>query len=148
VRSEFVGDVLSEAAQTVLEKMFFMMADGDAEPVFAPDTELLRTSMSFSGWRSGTFEVQTPMSCARSIAESFVGADDDMTADGVSEVMCELANMVCGSTLSHLAADRIFDLSAPSSVALPASEYTVTAQRGLMLGDGLVTFAMALEAMP
>ncbi len=144
MRTELVAEALGDAAQSVLETMFFMVAEGEAEPVFPAETKLIRTSMTFTGWWNGTFEMRTAVNCARTIAESFVGMDEDMSPTGVSDVMCELANMVCGSTLSHLAQDRIFDLSAPSTG--PAAECEMTAVRGLMFGDGLITFAMAIEA--
>jgi CheY-specific phosphatase CheX len=146
VQTELVATALGDAAQAVLETMFFMMADGEAEPVFPPDAELMRTAMSFKGHWSGTFELQTPVECARMIAESFVGSDGDVA---VGEVMCELANMVCGSTLSNLANDKIFDLSKPQVCA--AAEQTgstgaVTASKGLDLGGSVVAFAMSIEA--
>jgi CheY-specific phosphatase CheX len=147
-----IAAVLGSAAETVLETMFFTMAEGDAEPVFPPDTDLMRTAIAFTGEWSGTFEMQTPMNCARTIAESFVGADepDGMGADKVSEVMGELANMVCGSTLSQLASDKIFDLGAPRRLHsdepdVPFAAYAVTASRGLNLGDGVLAFAMAID---
>jgi CheY-specific phosphatase CheX len=146
VETEHIAVVLGDAAQNVLETMFFMMAEGDAEASFPPDIELLRTSMTFTGEWSGTFELQTPVACARAIAESFAGADD---AEEVGEVMCELTNMVCGSTLSQLAGDKIFDLSAPRlepAANIPAN--AVTASRALNFGDGIVAFALAIEANP
>jgi CheY-specific phosphatase CheX len=149
VQSEQIAVALGDAAQTVLETMFFMMAEGEAEPMFAPDADLMRTAMTFNGHWTGTFEVRTPVACAHMIAQSFVGADDEMTPENVSEVMCELANMVCGSTLSNLANDRIFDLSKPQVCA--AEEHVATANavkvaKGLDLGGGVVAFAMSIEA--
>jgi CheY-specific phosphatase CheX len=152
VQSEQIAEVLGSAAETVLETMFFTMAEGEAEPIFAPETELMRTAIAFSGEWSGTFEMMTPFSCARTIAEGFVGADEmeQMEADKVGEVMGELANMVCGSTLSQLANDKIFDLGAPRQLHsgepnLSAAANAVTASRGLNLGEGMVAFSMAIE---
>jgi len=154
VQSEQIAEVLGSAAETVLETMFFTMAEGEAEPAFPPETNLMRTAIAFSGEWSGTFEMQTPFSCARTIAESFVGADEleEMSADKVGEVMGELANMVCGSTLSQLANDKIFDLGAPRQLRsgdpmIPVAVDAVTASRGLNLGEGVVAFAMAIEAI-
>jgi CheY-specific phosphatase CheX len=155
IHSEHVGAVLQNAAETVLETMFFMMAEGAADPVHPPQTEMMRTALSFSGEWSGTFELDVPAACARSIAESFVGIDDcgEIPPERVGEVMCELANMICGSTLSHLASDKIFNLSAPHVCTSTEhircqGTHTVMAAKGLNLGEGVVSFAMAIEAAP
>ncbi|HYA18729.1 MAG TPA: chemotaxis protein CheX, partial [Bryobacteraceae bacterium] len=111
------------------------------------------TALSFKGHWSGTFELQTPVECAQMIAKSFVGAgdSDNMPPEAVGEVMCELANMVCGSTLSNLANDRIFDLGKPQICTAAATETlaasnTISAAKGLDLGGGVVTFAMSIES--
>jgi CheY-specific phosphatase CheX len=153
MQSEHIGAVLGAAAENVLEVMFFTMAEGDADPVFPPGTHLIRTAMNFSGEWSGSFELQAPLDCARAIAENFAAADcaEEMPEETVAAVMCELASMVCGSTLCQLASDKIFDLGAPrvlSSIetdARPAAN-AVAGSRGLILGDGVVAFAMAIEA--
>ena len=49
VSVEKISGALGDAAQTVLEKMFFTMAEGEAEPMFAPDAELMHTAMTFKG---------------------------------------------------------------------------------------------------
>jgi CheY-specific phosphatase CheX len=157
ISSEHVGTVLSDAAQTVLETMFFTMAEGEAPPEHPVGAELMHTAITFSGEWRGTFDLQMPVACAQTIAESFVGAEpgEEMPEERVGEVICELANMVCGSTLSHLASDKIFDLSAPrlrpgtepictESLSMPNA---VKAARGLNLGDAVVTFALAIEAV-
>jgi hypothetical protein len=55
------------------------------------------------------------------MAESFTGAMDpaELPDEKVREVVAELTNMICGSTLSHWASDKIFSLGMPLWIATP-----------------------------
>ena len=155
MQSEQIANVLGDAAQTVLETMFFTMAEGETEPVFPPEIRLIRVTLDFSGEWPGTFDLRTPIHCARAIAESFAGleaTEEEMSAEKVGEVLCELANMVCGSTLSRLASGKIFDLGVPrlldgGETLEAAVPNAITVSRGLNLGDGILALAMAIEGV-
>jgi CheY-specific phosphatase CheX len=156
VETERIAEVLGDAANTILETMFFTMAEGYTEPLFAPDTPVLHAALSFSGAWSGTFELKAPFDSARAITQSFVGAMDpeEVPDERVGEVICELANMVCGSTLSQLGDDKIFHLGTPYLVgpedgaSLQRGPGTSdTAVRALDLGsDGLLALSLTIEA--
>ena len=153
MQTEMISDALGDAAQSVLETMFFVSPEGTAEPAYPQEVPLLGVGLTFSGEWSGTFELQTPITSARTLAEGFVGTLDpsEVEGDKTTEVICELANMVCGSTLTRLAGDKIFDLGSPHLVSLPplprvAAPADSTATRALDLGFGVIAFTLTIGA--
>ena len=54
---------------------------------------------------------------ARMLAAGFLGEDEGMLTDSQpGEVVCELANMLCGSLVSKLESEESFDLAPPELV--------------------------------
>ncbi len=106
--------LLGQTAREILETMFFMSPEDAVEPNPAPE-DLLTAELRFEGALSGWFRIQLQESCARAMAGNFSGVMDpsELSAESVAGVLCELANMVCGATLSRLDPDAIFNLSSP-----------------------------------
>ena len=124
-----------ESATEVLETMFFTSLTGVAAPEWN-ETDCLDASLSFRGARSGAFGVRAPLAVARLVASNFLGADqDDLTAEQTAQVLCELANMLCGSTLCRLEKNRLFDLASPGLSGGPPDDPRV-ATRTLELEEG------------
>ena len=152
MQAETIRAAIGSAAETVLETMFFTMPESEAEPVFPLDTKVLRTAMTISGAWSGSFELNASVDSARTIAGNFLGEFDpaEVTDEQVSAVLCELANMICGSTLSHLDGEKIFDLGSPESSLVSGSGENQTvssalgAAYGMNMGDGIITLALAV----
>ncbi len=136
--------------ESVLETMFFAMADGEADPMDPLPPDSYRMGMSFDGACEGRFEVRIAKEAAHRIAESFSGvADpDDLTEGGVLEVVGELTNMICGSMLSQWAEDKIFSLSTPSRIAAPnvpdRPAALSVASRAFVLDGGVLAAEMEL----
>ena len=133
--------------------MFFVVPEGTADPACPGDVPLLGVGLTFSGEWCGTFELQTPLSSARTLTEGFIGTLDpaEVEDEKTAEVICELANMVCGSTLTRLAGDKVFDLSSPHLMNLPhrlpvAAPKDATATRALDLGFGVIAFTLTIGA--
>ena len=61
----------------------------------------------------------------------------------LSQVTCELANMVCGVTLSRMAPDAIFCLNAPQTCPAPLEADTTETVRWLDSGSGLIRLALS-----
>src|ERR1041384_8232990 len=102
---------LRPACEEVLETMFFTSVMQDAEP--SPEL-LCGAGLRFSGSPSGSFQVRTSTVAAPGLAAGFLGdAESDITAERAGEVVCELANMLCGSVLSCMDRAAIFELSQP-----------------------------------
>jgi hypothetical protein len=134
---------LRESAEEVLETMFFAAVLGDAaEP--APEDRGGAARVAFSGAPPGVCTVAACPAAARSLAAAFLGIDEsEVSAGGADEVMRELANMICGSTLSRLAPDAPFELRslegapdpdapAPRSHAAPGARCTLDIGAGAL----------------
>jgi CheY-specific phosphatase CheX len=105
---------LRDSVREVLEKMFFV------QPLDAPfqDTETaggdVAVKLTFDGSPSGALTLCVSHSAARQIAADFLGADQaDLSSSQIHEVVCELANMICGSVLSRVESTATFRLSKP-----------------------------------
>jgi CheY-specific phosphatase CheX len=142
----FLRRVLHESLVDVLEKMFFIsILDESPDSTTLPEEDMA-VRLSFEGKPSGSLTVQLNRFVARSIAADFVGAEPVELSDSqVGEVMCELANMICGSVLSRVESAVTFRLGAPEIVAAgqpppSAAIYSVP------LGPAPITVAMVTEA--
>lgn len=100
----------------MLETMFFAGADGERPGYAFGAGDAIEARLRFDGERPGEFRVLVAPRAARSIAANFLGADEEagITEAQAADVVSELANMICGSALSHLAGDMAFELSHPS----------------------------------
>jgi CheY-specific phosphatase CheX len=106
---------LADSVEEVLYKMFFIeaLAEPAPAPAGAPADEL-SAALRFEGRPSGGLKLAVSRPAARSIAADFL-AEDESVLDGrqVAEVICELANMICGAMLSRVESEETFRLSAP-----------------------------------
>jgi CheY-specific phosphatase CheX len=119
-----VHKLLSEAAQRVLETMFFVTPDKVSMDPQRPAGALIAASLTFQGAPPGRFGLVVSDLVARTLTENFIGCDDDIVLlpAQVAGVMGEIANMMCGAVVSQMESDVIFDLSAPESVHVGADE--------------------------
>jgi hypothetical protein len=105
--------ILSRVTAEVLETMFF------DEPVPAPcDHDWIPAApsvrMTFEGSHCGQFLLSVSGGVARSITPAFLGVEPEEVTEGQShQVLLELANILCGSVLSHLWPDSDLKLGEP-----------------------------------
>ena len=114
---------LRAAVDEVLEKMFFAETLGECHACDAQCAagEKLGVSLTFAGKPSGFLLLHMSAMAARQIAADFLGADEpSVSAQQTSEVVCEMANMICGSVLSRVESATTFQLGAPHVVAASA----------------------------
>jgi hypothetical protein len=115
-QSEIGGVMLSATSQT-LETMFFTGVESELEPAEAKSElgpDAWSVEVGFNGNPSGAFWLELPETTARALADSFLGAfGDEVPNEKVREVAFELANMLCGSVLSHFGGDCTFLLEPP-----------------------------------
>jgi|SRR5579864_1032693 len=110
-------EALSAAAADVLETMFFSPVMGEATPGASCSEPVLMARLKFSGGRSGSFTIRVSARAAATIAANFLGEETDDPEPGqVRDVVCEMANMICGSVLSRLDREAHFDLQHPELV--------------------------------
>jgi CheY-specific phosphatase CheX len=108
---------LVESVEEVLEKMFFIEALAEPSGEAAPAEEV-SARLEFAGSPSGGLELAVSRPAARGIAADFLAEEEAGLTDGqVGEVICELANMICGAMLSKVESDGLFHLSAPRIAA-------------------------------
>jgi CheY-specific phosphatase CheX len=112
MRSTDLQQIFLESASEVLETMFFTgVVEDNAEQ---DKVKMVSAELTFHGNPSGRFGVQVPYKTGRTIAASFMGADEcDVTEEQIGEVICELTNMICGSVLSRLEEGARFELLHP-----------------------------------
>ena len=108
-----VSSILAESLQNVLEFMCFTPVEGLADTPKEEAFPCATAAFCFRGHRSGSFWLSIPAGAAQEISSSFAGTSD-LDRDQVAEVVGELANIACGSTLSRYANGGIFDLDSPS----------------------------------
>lgn len=133
-------EVLLEAAQSVLETMFFTSVMGDRD--VPPDPPCLDARVQFRGAPSGVFGIRLTAPAARTIAANFLGIEDEneATDEQIAEVVCEMTNMLCGAVLSKVESDSTFDIALPEIAPAPEG-WT----RSLDLDNGALMLALSLE---
>jgi CheY-specific phosphatase CheX len=146
-------ELLSIATKEVLETMFFTEVLGDAEPLTALESHQLTARLSFHGAPPGAFSLRVTRQAARAIAADFLGLDQEEQASETQtgEVICELANMICGSVLSRLERDARFELSSPVLMSAAQAPEGTAAQafcRAFDLGCGVLTVSLELQPGP
>jgi CheY-specific phosphatase CheX len=115
--SDSLQFVLRQSLEDVLEKMFFIRFLGEAADECSPQEGELMVHLTFEGEPSGSLTLRIPQEAARSISADFLGAEEcELTPQQVGEVVCELANMICGSVLSRVESAATFHLAPPRLV--------------------------------
>lgn len=142
--------LLSGAVDSVLERMFFSAAWGPAER--ETDGAVLESRLAFHGRPSGTFSVCLSEPAARLMAAGFLGEDEDALTDAqTGQVVCELANMLCGSLVSKLESKESFDLGSPELVPfgndiVAGCGAAAAACQSFELEGGILTVTLHLKA--
>lgn len=140
--------VLFDSAEAVLETMFFTAVIGDTEPG-ASNAPGISARLSFRGNPSGSFGVSAPVETGRKIAASFLGVEEEaLTEPQIGEVICELANMVCGSVLSRLESKMGFELLHPELDSSESSwrQDAAVVSRAFELDEGTLEVWAKLES--
>jgi CheY-specific phosphatase CheX len=99
---------------------------------------------------SGDFRIHIEETCAGAIAGNFTGAMDPAELDSATTtgVLCELANMICGATLSRLEPDSIFKLGQPRLAQPGLSGDPDAAEQWLRMDEGLIGLQLRVEDNP
>ena len=106
--------LLSESVGEVLESMFFTGVFDEDASKGDDEASLISARLSFRGTPSGEFGIRTRPETAQKLSASFLGEEESAINEiQRGEVLCELANMLCGSFLSRLEKTDRFELSKP-----------------------------------
>ena len=144
-----LDQLLLGAVEAVLETMFFAAPLGPAEPETGAGVRRVR--LAFRGAPSGTLEVRLSEASARLLAAGFLGEDEEALTDSQpGEVVCELANMLCGSFVSGLEGEENFELGSPELAAggeeAAEAETPPSVRQSYQLENGVLTVTVHLEA--
>ena len=108
-----IADALRSATINVLETMFFT----DAVPVekedVAPQSDALACELQCSGGENGSFGVAVDRIALQALCCAFYGEEGGATPTQEQDLICELTNMLAGSTLSRYAPAHACTLSSP-----------------------------------
>jgi len=141
-----LGRILADSAAEVLESMFFTSPSGEAGPEVLPQASWISAALSFHGAPSGRFGVQVPAETGRRIAASFLGQEEEtLTESQTGDVVCELANMLCGSVLSRVEAETQFDLSQPRIESPGAGRPSPAATSTFVMEEGPLAVWLDME---
>jgi chemotaxis protein CheY-P-specific phosphatase CheC len=149
-------EILNAAAGEVLETMFFAAVFGEGpnlpagSPEGSSEPPLVVARLDFLGQPSGDFYVALTEPAARSMAGNFLGAEDasELTPVSVGEVVCELANILCGAVLSRVDNLANFKLCHPELIRAMdlLSLEAATAGTTYHLGDGFLSIRLRFAA--
>jgi len=143
--------LLAEAAAEVLETMFFTPVGGAIDPGHSPAEPRLAARLCFEGTPSGALTLSVSESAVCALSANFLAPEDGEQLPGpqLGGVVCELANMICGSLLSRVSSEEHFRLSSPELLPDGAACPPGQTFQSLSLGedgcDGAIDLWLALE---
>lgn len=142
--------LLATAVEEVLETMFFSESMGPCEP--EPAGSGFEARVIFRGAMSGSVSVRISKATACNLAASFLGESEDSLDDAqVAQVVCELANMLCGSIVTRMESHGVFDLAAPELLTHAADQQTTPdtgIQRSFAIERGTLTLSLVSTQLP
>lgn len=148
---------LRDAVAEVLEKMFFIriLEDpqaADVVPACAMDSRPapeITVRVNFHGQPSGRLSLHLNCNAAQSIAGDFLGEEErGLEQRQIEEVVCELANMICGAVLSRVESTATFRLDSPAIGDPGDSDLGLaeTAMHAFPIGNGDLRAKIWMEA--
>jgi len=150
VHGELQGQ-LNASVEEVLEKMFFVSPPETPGDCTGPGDKNLTARVPFEGDSRGDLLLSVSCPAARSIAADFLAVEpQELQDEQISAVVCELANMICGSVLSRLESAATFHLAppqiVPSSLASRSEEGAAIYKVETFGGALTVALAMGIPA--
>jgi hypothetical protein len=139
-------EVLAAAAGEVLETMFFTGVYGPAQGG-SPAEPRVAVRLSFEGTPPGALTLSVSEPAVRALAANFLASDDGdpLPVSQLGSVVCELANMICGSLLSRVQTEEHFRLSSPELLPDGAACAPGPPNQSLDVGDGTIDLWLTLE---
>lgn len=107
-----VSRLLRDAAEDVLENMFFSAVMGELET--PADGQRLCATVTFTGTRNGRLGVSASASTVATLAAGFLGSEEEEVGESqVRAVAGEIANVLCGAVLGRMNPAGEFAISPP-----------------------------------
>ncbi len=151
-----IPELLSLCAEETLGSMFFTPILGPFEA--GSEQPYLRVRLCFLGGASraghsdaaapgGHLDIEVSREAADSIAANFLAADEGSVPEHrVDDVLCELANIICGNVMSAIASKAGFSLLSPEIIRDSGEEWPEAQrfQESFELERGWLTVRLAL----
>lgn len=137
---------LAECIAEVLEQMFFVQVLEKTAPA-APeaDTDLI-CGVDFAGNPSGRLALRISLGASRSMAADFLGEDEGALSHlQAGQVVCELANIICGSVLSRIESGTTFQLDSPRLLPVWESSGRNAIAHSVILDAGVLRVEFSTE---
>jgi CheY-specific phosphatase CheX len=141
-----IDQALAESVREVLERMFFVDLPEAAHP--GPEPAGIAAQVIFDGDPPGSFRLDLDTGLAQQMAADFLGSDPaELTPEQVNDVVCELANMTCGSVLSRIESSATFRLAKPEIVVghMPCPATLLQGSFQVMAGGGALRAEIRME---
>ena len=136
---------IAPAVASVLESMFFSEAEGTCEPSRGIDD--VRARVPFSGEVCGVLGVRISESSARGLAASFLGEAEELLSEAqIAQVICELANILCGWIVSKEDWGGVWELGSPELLSAEEGELEGV-QESFALEGGNLTISLSLSVL-
>jgi CheY-specific phosphatase CheX len=115
---------LAASACAVLETMCGMKPSPDPDLTDEQREHLACVQVCFAGPFTGSLVMAAEDDAAQLFAPAFLGlGSEEQSPEMVAAVLAEMANMICGATVSRLKPSGLFSLSSPAPLApLPDPE--------------------------
>ncbi len=105
--------------------------------------------LDFEGDPPGELSLSLTREAARAIASDFLALDaQELGEEEVAGVICELANMICGSVLSHIESCTSFRIGSPHLVraaGIPPDDTARAAQYVREMSGGVLSVLMTTD---
>jgi CheY-specific phosphatase CheX len=140
---------LVSSTEEVLEKMFFIPpAEKPWSGCCSTETAVV-ARLDFEGEPPGDLSLSLSREAARAIASDFLALDaQELGEEQVAGVICELANMICGSVLSRIESCTSFRIGSPHlarSADIPPDDTSRAAQYTREISGGVLSVVMTTD---
>lgn len=125
-----LSEALGEAASHTLENLCLMFPDEVRTATESEGTAGHSVEVDFHGPFSGRMHLFANQDAAQEAAQNMLAADGEVDAKTASDVLCEIANVVCGNFLPALeGSEAVFDIGSPrpATAESPNTAETLTA---------------------
>src|SRR5436190_15998222 len=142
------ASALMDCTTRVLEGMFFASVFGEVDEAGLGHGPMVVADLSFTGPLQGSLAVAASPETAHALACSFLAHNgpDDLEPHRVQETMAELANIICGATLSQIDDEGLFTLAHPRArIEAFTTRSEGAIRRFLDVGDGSLVVSLTFE---
>lgn len=120
LRQQTLRTACVQAALEVLETMFFEFPTEEPALQEQPPESVSLARAVFSGGARGELQVALSGACPRTLAAAFLGIDEEEAGEAEQRSMVvELANVLCGSTMSRIQPSSRLHIEQPLFATTP-----------------------------